>query len=66
MRHAALKVAVMGLAAILLSGCLGATGTQTRVIRFAYCTDPQGRVVADPAAANARGTPLRCYNFIAR
>ena len=66
MKHAALKLAVRGVAAMVLSGCLGATGTQTRVIRYAYCTDPQGRVVADPAAANARGTPLRCYNLIAR
>ena len=66
MKHSALKIAIMGLAAIALSGCLGATSTQTTVIRYAYCTDPQGNLVSNPAAANAKGTPLRCYNFIAR
>ena len=60
------RTAALMLAAIALSGCLGTAMPEKRIIRYSYCTDQQGRVVADPAAANARGVALRCYNFIAR
>jgi len=70
MKIAALKLAALGLCALALTGCLGATSqapsSETRTIRFTYCTGPDGAMVADPAAANAKGMPLKCFNFIAR
>ncbi len=68
MKIAKFRLAALGLCAIALTGCLGANppASETRTIRFAYCTGPDGSVVADPAAANAKGIPLKCFNFIAR
>ena len=68
MHHAVFKVAAFGLCAVALPGCLaaGAPTAETRTIRYAYCTGPGGNVERDPAAANARGTPLTCFNFITR
>lgn len=64
----AFRLAVFGLCAIVLSGCLAANppAPHTRTIKFTYCTGPDGAVVPDPAAANAKGVPLSCFNFIAR
>lgn len=63
-----LKAGALGLCAVVLSGCLAANPPtpETRTIRFTYCTNPDGRVVANPAEASRKGVRLSCYNFIAK
>ncbi len=63
-----IRLALAGATAMLLSGCLGmgASAPGDRVVKYAYCTDMQGNVVQDPAAAVERGQALRCYNFISK
>ncbi len=65
MKKHLLHLAVAGLCAVSLSGCLGATPPGERTIRYSYCTNPAGEVVKDPAAAVEKGIALRCYNFTA-
>jgi len=62
-----MKLSAIAACAFALSACMmGHAPKDERIIKYAYCTGPDGKVVADPAKAFEAGTPLRCFNFIAK